>query len=385
MKIFDLESHKFADIFPMVEGEQAEQLKLDIKENGLIQPIVLFEGKILDGRNRYKACKEIGIEPKLEEYKGDKPLEFVISGNLKRRHLTADQRAVISQEVMPMLEEEAEKRRKLSNTTRAILPTSEKGRASEKAGKMFNVSERYVRDVKKLKDEGRTDKIEAIKTGKLTLQDIKKEDRLEKIKHQREELQKEAIEKPVGLFDVIVIDPPWKYDGDKYKEQENGLPTYEPEGFRGTTPYITMSLEEIKNIKLPAKEDCVLWLWTTNLFLPDCYPLLNKWGFELKTMLTWDKQHIGTGRWLRSQTEHCILAIRGKPFFNNTKWSTLISEKRTEHSAKPEIFYKMVDEICAGRKLDYFARKKREGWDVYGDEITDNIQINKQLNTEENN
>lgn len=60
---------------------------------------------------------------------------------------------------------------------------------------------------------------------------------------------------------------------------------------------------------------------------------------------------------------------KGKPFFNNTKWSTLISEKRTEHSAKPEIFYKMVDEICAGRKLDYFARKKRDGWDVYGDEI----------------
>jgi N6-adenosine-specific RNA methylase IME4 len=86
-------------------------------------------------------------------------------------------------------------------------------------------------------------------------------------------------------------------------------------------------------------------------------------------MLTWDKEHFGTGRWLRSQTEHCILAIKGKPFYNNTKWGTLIREKRTEHSVKPEIFYKMVDEICTGRKLDYFARKKREGWDVYGDEV----------------
>ncbi|PLW80769.1 hypothetical protein C0585_01040, partial [Candidatus Woesearchaeota archaeon] len=114
MKIFDLESHKFADIFPMVEGVQAEQLKMDIKENGLIQPVVLFEGKILDGRNRYRASMELGITPKFEEYKGEKPLEYVISGNLKRRHLTADQRAVIAQEVMPMLEEEAKKRQATS-------------------------------------------------------------------------------------------------------------------------------------------------------------------------------------------------------------------------------------------------------------------------------
>lgn len=72
----------------------------------------------------------------------------------------------------------------------------------------------------------------------------------------------------------------------------------------------------------------------------------------------------------RNKTEHCLLGIKGKPYFNNTKWTTLISEKRTTHSTKPETFYKMVDEICAGRKLDYFARKKRDGWDVYGDEVT---------------
>ena len=60
-----------------------------------------------------------------------------------------------------------------------------------------------------------------------------------------------------------------------------------------------------------------------------------------------------------------------KPYFKNTKWTTLISEKRTTHSKKPEIFYKMVEEICVGRKLDYFARKKRVGWDVYGDEVSE--------------
>jgi N6-adenosine-specific RNA methylase IME4/ParB-like chromosome segregation protein Spo0J len=369
MIIFDLESHKFADIFPMIEGEAFEDFKEDIKNQGLKQTIVLFEGKILDGRNRYKACKELKIEPKFEEYKGDTPLQYVISLNLKRRDLSSEQRAVIAQEVMPQLTEEIEnvRRKKIGlyrsgEKVQLIAPSKKQERKTIViAGKQFKTNAEYIRNIKKLKEAGRDKEIEEIKKGTKKLVDIKKEDRLEKIKKQREELDKTALEKPKGLFDVIVIDPPWRYDGDGE--------AFEPEGNRGTTPYVTMSLEEIKNIKLPVKENCVLWLWTTNLFLPYSYNLLKEWGFELKSMVTWDKQHIGTGRWLRSQTEHCLLATKGKPFFNNTKWSTLISEKRTEHSTKPEIFYKMVDEICAGRKLDYFARKKREGWDVYGNEV----------------
>jgi len=360
MKIFDLESHKFADIFPMTEGEQAEQLKLDIKENGLQQSVVLFEGKILDGRNRYRACKEIGIEPRIEYYKGEKPLEFVISGNLKRRHLTADQRAVIAQEVMPMLEAEAKKRQGSREDIVEKIPQGSKERSAVKAGKMFNVNEKYVRDIKKLKEEGRQEKIEEIRSGKTTLQDVKKQDRLEKLQKQKKELDSNIQEKPTGLFDVVVIDPPWDYGTDE---------NYNPNSFRGTTPYITMNEQQIRNINIPAEENCILWLWTTNRFLPESFNLLKEWGFELKSILTWDKQHMGIGRWLRSQTEHCLLAIKGKPYYNNTKYSTLLSEKRTEHSSKPESFYKMVDEICAGRKLDYFARSKREGWDVYGDEV----------------
>ncbi len=78
---------------------------------------------------------------------------------------------------------------------------------------------------------------------------------------------------------------------------------------------------------------------------------------------------MGVGNYLRNITEHCFLCFKGNPPWDNKKYTTLISEKRTKHSVKPEAFYKMVDEICVGRKLDYFARKKREGWDVYGDEV----------------
>lgn len=374
--IFNKEPHKYADIFPMIDDNELEILKDDIKENGLLEPIILFEDKILDGRNRYKACKELNIEPKFEIYDGDKPLEYVISLNLKRRHLTQSQRGVIALEVLPLLEQEAEKRRRelisksRSSETVVNLPPSQKkeNKSSFQAGKLFGVGEKYVREAKRLKERS-PELLEEVKKGNKNFSEIKNEERIENIKRQREEIRKEVMQKPTGLYDVIVIDPPWRYDGDIFKELDECLPPYDCDGYRGTAPYPTMSLEEIKNIKLPIKDDCVLWLWTTNLFLLEMKPLLEHWGFTIKSVLTWDKDMIGTGRWLRSQTEHCILAIKGKPFFNNTKWSTLIREKRTEHSVKPNIFYKMVDEICEGRKLDYFARKKRDGWDVYGNDI----------------
>jgi len=366
MKIYNLETHRYADIFPMTEGNSFENLKKDILEQGLQQTIILYEGKILDGRNRFKACKELGLEPRFEVYNGDKPLQYVISGNLHRRHLTDSQKAVIAQEVMPILEEEARKRQLRTSENRTLVvekvPQQNKydNKSSVQASKIFQVNERYIRQVKKLKEDGREDIIEQLKSGTKNLSEVKKEDRLEKIEKQREEIKKEVIEKPTGLFNVVVIDPPWNYQEDKL---------YDPEGFRGLVDYPTMSIEEIKNINLPIEEDCVIWLWTTNTHIFDCKNILNNWGFEVKTILTWNKVNIGMGRWLRSQTEHCILAIKGKPFFNNTKWSTLITETRTTHSKKPDLFYKMVDEICEGRKLDYFARNKRDGWVVYGDEI----------------
>jgi len=226
MKVFDKESHRFADIFPMIEGEQLEQLKEDIKEHGLLQPIVMFEGKILDGRNRYKACKEIGLIPKEEEYLGKNPLEYVISLNLKRRHLKPDQRAVLAQEVMPMLEEEARKRQmRIPESVREKFPTQNKGRPSEHAGKLFDVNEKYIRDIKKLKEQGKETTIEEIKLGHKSLVDVKKEARIEKLVAQRKEIEETVLAQPTGEFDVIVIDPPWDYGTDD---------NYNPESFRGT-------------------------------------------------------------------------------------------------------------------------------------------------------
>jgi ParB-like chromosome segregation protein Spo0J len=91
-----MENHKIANIFPMISEIEFNRLKQDIKENGLIEEIELYENKILDGRNRYKACSESGIVPRFKEFDGEDALKYVISKNLHRRHLNESQRGLVA-------------------------------------------------------------------------------------------------------------------------------------------------------------------------------------------------------------------------------------------------------------------------------------------------
>ena len=78
--------HKLADLFPLIHGDEFESLKKDIKLNGLNHPIIIYDEKILDGRNRFRACSETGVEPVFENYEGDKPLDYVISLELSMHY-----------------------------------------------------------------------------------------------------------------------------------------------------------------------------------------------------------------------------------------------------------------------------------------------------------
>ena len=176
----------------------------------------------------------------------------------------------------------------------------------------------------------------------------------EKIEEQKQEIE-QGMQEPEGLYDLIVIDPPWNY-GRKY----------DADGARVANQYPEMSFEELEQLELPAKDDCILWCWTTHQFIYDAIELLEKWGFDYKCILTWDKEKMGIGKWLRLQTEFCLLGIRGKPLWEHKNIRDIIREPRTGHSVKPEGFYKLIDENFVGRKLDYFGRKQREGWCVYG-------------------
>lgn len=91
-----MDIHPLAEIFPLIEGDAFREFTRDIRENGLRAPIVTCDGKVLDGRNRLRACQEIGIEPAVIAFDGTDPLAFVVSQNLRRRHLKDSQRALIA-------------------------------------------------------------------------------------------------------------------------------------------------------------------------------------------------------------------------------------------------------------------------------------------------
>jgi N6-adenosine-specific RNA methylase IME4 len=157
---------------------------------------------------------------------------------------------------------------------------------------------------------------------------------------------------PEGRFQVIVADPPWPYEC--RTEDVTHL---------GTVPYPTMSIEEIKALKIPADANTLLLLWTTNSFMRQAYDVLDAWGFQERTILTWAKPRPGIGNWLRGQTEHCILAIKGKPVVQLRDQSTLLVAPVREHSRKPEEFYRLVERLCpAQARLELFARETRDGW-----------------------
>lgn len=351
------EIHELAMLIPeMAAGEYTELVK-DIADNGLIEPITLYEGKILDGRHRYRACMELGLRPDYEQLEGGDALQFVISKNLHRRHLDETQRGLIASRLANMTKTDAANKR--WNAT-ANLQLHKKFEVAE-AAEMLNVSPRTVAIIKAVERE-MPELIPQMEAGTLTAhaayKAVKKKRREAIIEEQVKEIEMNLYQPPTGLYDVIAIDPPWPY-GTKY----------DPDGRRAANPYPEMSLEEIGAIKLPSSDNCVLWLWTTHKFMKHSFELLERWGFRDVAIVTWVKSRMGLGSWLRSQSEFCIMAVKGSPLINLTNQTTVIYGDMREHSRKPDEFYEMVDGLCAGYKIDWFSREKRDGWAQFGNDM----------------
>jgi ParB-like chromosome segregation protein Spo0J len=113
--------HPLADRFPPIEGVEFDELVADIKANGLIEPIVMLDGMILDGRNRYRACVAADVEPTFRPFTGDDPAAYVISANIHRRHLTAEQKRDLIAERIEAAPEKSD--RAIADTLR-VSPTT---------------------------------------------------------------------------------------------------------------------------------------------------------------------------------------------------------------------------------------------------------------------
>ena len=359
-------------------------LASSIASVGLLHfPIVTAEYRLVAGERRIEAVRSLEWESvpchvvsNLAE--AAQLLTAERDENLERLPLTPEEATRLADRFMKLEEAAAKQRRReagargdeggrgkkketLTGSSRKGSGSKEQGNAKSRAARAAGMDRKTYEKAKAVREAAAQD---PERFGSL-LDDMNRTrkvsgiyNKLQKMK-QQERIADEPPPLPQGPFRVVVIDPPWKYDN------RADDPTH-----RASNPYPSMSLEEIADLDISglAHTDCVLWLWTTNSHLPSAFSLLEGWGFSYKTILTWVKDRMGTGDWLRGRSEHCLMAVRGRPAINLTNQTTVINGRMREHSRKPEEFYQLVESLCPGSKVELFAREQRQGWTQHGDQ-----------------
>lgn len=178
-----MQFHPLAELFPLIEGAEFDELVSSIKENGQLEPITTLDGAILDGRNRYRACKAAGIEPRMERFTGRDPVRFVFIKNINRRHLTISQRALIAAEFAKL--EHGWNR--FSNVEVEISTSSLR---AEEAAEIMGVDRATVFSAKTVLRDGTSEEVESVRSGKAAVSTVAKTIRKRMTPEKKSELQK---------------------------------------------------------------------------------------------------------------------------------------------------------------------------------------------------
>ena len=373
--------------FPDIEGEEFDELAADIKEYGLHDSITVFNGLILDGRHRYLICEKLGIEPKFVEFDGDYDAAeaFAISKNKKRRTMTSSQWAMVLEE-LAIARSGAQKGNdhwKHKSTKLYSYNESSVGGVAKKHGGSSRTNIFHARNVKR---DGAPEVVKAVKQGKVKVSDaaqvldMSHEDQRELLKRfendrdrtmasgkkiMLNERLKDAPmpELPTGPYQVVVVDPPWPiepaYDRPNRPVQQVGA------------PYPTMTIDEIKAMKLPLADDAWVLLWTIKQFLRDSFEVLDAWEVEYDDIMVWHKPHgpQSAGR-MQSNREFVMVGKKGSPKWRDTKQfqACFNAPKPKAHSTKPEEFYATIKRCTVGPRADLFSRRKIDGFMAWGKE-----------------
>jgi N6-adenosine-specific RNA methylase IME4 len=296
----------------------------------------------------------------------------MINNQFGRRNLSNYQRSVLALQLEEVFSSKAKEQQGKRTDIKQNSAESKPIETRKELAKVANVSHDTIAKVKKIEAVATPEVKAQLSTGEISInqayQEIKKEEkkaeRIELIEQQIEDIEQGLLPELKGLFDVVSVDPPWPYEG-----ESKNVTSFDAVGRRVANPYPEMSIEQIKKIEMPLMNDSVVLLWTTHKFLPDAFEILKEWNLEYKATLVWNKEKIGMGAWFRMQCEFCLVGIKGKPYWNNTTFRDILNEPRRDHSRKPDGFFEMIEQITLGRRLEYFSREKRNGWEVFGNDI----------------
>lgn len=404
-----LSYHPLANLFPMIEGPERVAFRQSIRDKGLRVKIVMHEGMILDGRNRYRELLGLGLVEHgvdwqrspyfrafgTEESDGDDPLSFVLDLNLDRRHLNESQRASVAARMATMQRGERTDLKDGSSLGEAV-----EGISRAEAAERLNVSERSVNSAKAVQDKGAPELVDAVDQGvlavsvaeKLLVLPVEEQKRLvteetpaviknaaKKVQRNDKEQKLAAKQKalPNKRYGVIYEDPAWRFE---LRSRETGLDR------SADNHYPTMTLEEIMALPVQdiAAPDCVLFMWATVPHLADALKVIAQRGFIYKSHYIWDKTpwdgdgqdnviagRQGNGFWSRVNHELLLIATRGAPTCPapGDNAPSVYREVASAHSAKPEYYARMIEGYFPNLpKIELNARAPRDGWDVWGNE-----------------
>lgn len=191
-------------------------------------------------------------------------------------------------------------------------------------------------------------------------------------------------ELPDKKFDIIYADPPWHYNGklqfDKSSKSAEKIDLSKTIFISSASfKYPTLKTKDLMKIPVHkiAKDDCLLFMWSTNPHLAQAIRLGEAWGFEYKTVVfVWDKMNHNPGQYTLSNCELCLLFKRGRiPKPRGARnVQQLVRSPRREHSMKPdEIRHKIVEMFPTQEKIELFARGRFDGWSQWGLEVLEHL------------
>ena len=362
---------EFQSLIPPLTNDEREQLEENILQEGIRDALVVWEGILIDGHNRYAIAQKHNLPYDTIEKHFDNREDvkrWIILNQFGRRNLSAYDRSILALKLKPIIAEKAKERQDLG------LKSDEGSRTDVQLGKLAGVGKDTIRKVEKIEAKA-TPQVKAdIQSGKISInqayQTVRREEKKQEVKKRIDDYAKVQtgvidIEKPKKKYNIIYADPPWQYWESGNKNQ--------------ALHYTTMSVDDI--CKLPVKDiadnDCVLFLWVTYPILEEAFKVIRAWGFTYSTAaFVWIKKNkiadtpfIGCGAWTRANSELCLLATKGKIQRLDASISQIIESPIEEHSKKPDITRELIEKLVGKLpRVELFCRNAAEGWDVWGNE-----------------
>ncbi len=385
--------NEFKSYVRPLTDEEYEKLKESILAEGIRDPLVVWKNVLLDGHHRFKLAQEHGLEYKTVEV--DLPdiwaaKDWIIKNQLGRRNLTEQEASYYRGKLYESRKLNRGGDRK-SNTQNGYLKTTAEvlgeqygvakntiirdaqfsqavDKVAEEVGEeakrailsgQANIPKKDVEKLIEIKQEA-PEFIEPVLKGEITLSKAIQETKRKQVIEKLNNIETKEVKELEGIYDVVVIDPPWPIE----KIERDIAPN------QVKLDYPTMTIDEIKELKIPCADNCHVWLWTTQKYLPAAFEILELWNLKYVCTFVWHKpggfQPFGLPQY---NCEFALYARRGNPQFIDFRDFKLCFEApRTAHSEKPDLFYDLIKRVTAGRRLDMFNRRKIEGFETWGKE-----------------